>query len=53
MLFFAGTGCTIDNLWGSRKYFSHQEWFEVVVILLVFVFSDAAIPDLVAMMIVV
>jgi len=40
LLFFAGTGFVAENLWGSRHNLSRTEWFEVVVILSVFILSD-------------
>lgn len=37
LLFFAGSGFVVENLWGSRKYLSVSEWLQNIVILGVFV----------------
>mmetsp|Transcript_103888 Transcript_103888/g.300473 ORF Transcript_103888/g.300473 Transcript_103888/m.300473 type:complete len:1397 (-) Transcript_103888:30-4220(-) len=39
LLFFAGSGFVAENLWGSRKYLSLGEWFQILVILGVFIIA--------------
>eukprot|EP00928_Gymnodinium_smaydae_P032492 TRINITY_DN23520_c0_g1_i1.p1 TRINITY_DN23520_c0_g1~~TRINITY_DN23520_c0_g1_i1.p1 ORF type:complete len:1437 (+),score=303.86 TRINITY_DN23520_c0_g1_i1:268-4311(+) len=39
LLFFAGAGFVVENLWGSQKFLSLREWGHIVVILAVFVMT--------------
>lgn len=41
LLFFAGAGFVCENLWGSRKYLHPMEWFEVLLILAVFIITGS------------
>ncbi|CAK0802840.1 unnamed protein product [Prorocentrum cordatum] len=41
LLFFAGAGFIAENLWGSRKFLSAMEWFQVLLIIACFIVSSS------------
>ncbi|CAJ1384837.1 unnamed protein product [Effrenium voratum] len=43
LLFFAGAGFVIDNMYGSRKFLHLSEWLEIVIIIIVFIASGQLI----------
>eukprot|EP00448_Togula_jolla_P031602 CAMPEP_0170632104 /NCGR_PEP_ID=MMETSP0224-20130122/35076_1 /TAXON_ID=285029 /ORGANISM="Togula jolla, Strain CCCM 725" /LENGTH=1405 /DNA_ID=CAMNT_0010960647 /DNA_START=23 /DNA_END=4240 /DNA_ORIENTATION=+ len=47
LLFFAGAGFVVENLWGSRKYLSFGEWMQVLMIVSVFVVTEELLPAVV------
>eukprot|EP00928_Gymnodinium_smaydae_P046818 TRINITY_DN3120_c0_g1_i2.p1 TRINITY_DN3120_c0_g1~~TRINITY_DN3120_c0_g1_i2.p1 ORF type:complete len:1305 (-),score=253.39 TRINITY_DN3120_c0_g1_i2:1124-4846(-) len=48
LLFFAGAGFVAENLWGSRQFLSFREWMQILIILIVFILTEALLYAVVA-----